>query len=71
MWVTIPTWTSRAASSAPCAKPARGTIPHKPARKAPGSPADVDVKARIDGMQEMARDGSRETLANLKQVAEG
>jgi uncharacterized protein YndB with AHSA1/START domain len=35
-----------------------------------GNP-DVDVKARIDGMHQMARDGIKETLANLKKVAEG
>jgi len=34
-----------------------------------GSP-DVDVKARIEGMAEMARDGIRDTLASLKRVAE-
>jgi hypothetical protein len=32
--------------------------------------ANADVKARIDGMAKMARDGIAETLANLKQVAE-
>ena len=31
---------------------------------------DGDVKARIDGMAQMARDGIKETLANLKRVAE-
>ena len=31
---------------------------------------DMDVKARIDGMQQMAREGIPETLANLKKVAE-
>jgi carbon monoxide dehydrogenase subunit G len=31
---------------------------------------DVDVAARIDGMAQMARDGMRDTLANLKRVAE-
>lgn len=30
----------------------------------------ADVAARIDGMAVMARDGIRETLANLKQVAQ-
>ena len=30
----------------------------------------IDVKARIDGMAQMARDGIKETLANLKRVAE-
>ena len=32
--------------------------------------ADADVAARIDGMAEMARDGIRDTLANLKRAAE-
>ena len=31
---------------------------------------NIDVKARIDGMAQMARDGIKDTLANLKQVAE-
>jgi hypothetical protein len=31
---------------------------------------NADVKARIDGMATMARDGIRDTLANLKRVAE-
>jgi carbon monoxide dehydrogenase subunit G len=31
---------------------------------------NADVATRIDGMAEMARDGIRETLANLKRVAE-
>jgi hypothetical protein len=31
---------------------------------------DVDVKARIDGMAQMARDGMKETLGNLKRIAE-
>jgi hypothetical protein len=31
---------------------------------------DLDVRARIDGMAQMARDGIRETLANLKRIAE-
>ncbi|HZR12334.1 MAG TPA: SRPBCC family protein [Acidimicrobiia bacterium] len=35
-----------------------------------GNP-DADVAARIDGMAQMARDGIRDTLANLKRVAEG
>jgi len=30
----------------------------------------ADVKARLDGMAQMARDGIKETLANLKLVAE-
>jgi carbon monoxide dehydrogenase subunit G len=32
--------------------------------------ATLDVKARIDGMAQMARDGISGTLANLKRVAE-
>jgi len=32
---------------------------------------DMDVKARIDGMQEMAREGITTTLGNLKKIAEG
>jgi ligand-binding SRPBCC domain-containing protein len=31
---------------------------------------DADVAARIDGMAQLARDGIRDTLANLKRVAE-
>ena len=31
---------------------------------------NVDVKPRIDGMKQMAVEGMRETLANLKRVAE-
>ncbi len=31
---------------------------------------DVDVKARIDGMAQMAKDGIKETLGNLKRIAE-
>lgn len=31
---------------------------------------NVDVKARIDGMAQMARDGITDTLANLKRVVE-
>jgi hypothetical protein len=31
---------------------------------------NVDVKARIDGMAQMARDGIKDTLASLKRVAE-
>jgi len=38
-------------------------------RESAGDP-NVDVKPRIDGMAQMARDGIKETLANLKQVAE-
>ena len=32
--------------------------------------ANADVKARLDGMAQMTRDGIRDTLANLKRVAE-
>jgi hypothetical protein len=35
-----------------------------------GGDPDLDVKARIEGMAQMARDGITETLANLKRVAE-
>jgi carbon monoxide dehydrogenase subunit G len=38
-------------------------------RDAAGDP-NVDVKPRIDGMAQMARDGMKDTLANLKRVAE-
>ena len=31
---------------------------------------NLDVQARIEGMAQMARDGIKDTLANLKQVAE-
>lgn len=31
---------------------------------------DEDVKARLDGMKDRTRDGIKETLANLKKVAE-
>lgn len=31
---------------------------------------DIDVGARVDGMAQMARDGIRDTLSRLKQVAE-
>jgi hypothetical protein len=31
---------------------------------------DVDVKARVDGMAQMAKDGIKETLGNLKRIAE-
>ena len=34
-----------------------------------GDPS-IDVAARIEGMAQMARDGIRDTLANLKRVAE-
>lgn len=33
--------------------------------------SEADIKKRIDGMHQMARDGMKETLANLKKVAEG
>jgi hypothetical protein len=32
--------------------------------------AEADVEARIEGMAQLARDGIKDTLANLKQVAE-
>jgi carbon monoxide dehydrogenase subunit G len=35
-----------------------------------GRDPSVDVEARIEGMAQMARDGIRDTLANLKRVAE-
>jgi hypothetical protein len=35
-----------------------------------GGDANLDVKARIDGMAQMAREGMKDTLANLKRVAE-
>jgi carbon monoxide dehydrogenase subunit G len=38
-------------------------------REGAGDP-NVDVKPRIDGMAQMARDGIKDTLANLKRVAE-
>jgi hypothetical protein len=31
---------------------------------------NLDIKARIDGMAQMARDGIKNTLANLKRIAE-
>jgi len=36
-----------------------------------GRNPDIDVKARIDGMHQTAIKGIKETLANLKQAAEG
>lgn len=36
-----------------------------------GGDPNIDVGQRIDGMAQMARDGIRDTLANLKRVAEG
>lgn len=38
-------------------------------RAGAGDP-NIDVKARIDGMAQMARDGIKDTLVNLKRVAE-
>ncbi len=35
-----------------------------------GGDPSIDVKPRIDGMAQMARDGIKDTLANLKRVAE-
>ena len=35
-----------------------------------GRNPDMDVKKRIDGMQQLARDGIKDTLANLKGLAE-
>jgi len=47
-------------------------LPQYPDMVRSGAPDadDADVKARIDGMAQMARDGMKETLANLKRVAE-
>ena len=44
-------------------------LPAYPAFVADGDPT-LDVKARIEGMAQMARDGIKDTLANLKRVAE-
>jgi ligand-binding SRPBCC domain-containing protein len=44
-------------------------LPSYPDMVSGGDPS-VDVAARIDGMAQMARDGMKETLANLKRVAE-
>jgi len=44
-------------------------LPAYPEFASAGTP-DLDVKARIDGMAQMARDGIKETLGNLKRVAE-
>ena len=44
-------------------------LPAYPDFVSAGNP-DVDVKARIEGMAQMARDGIRDTLARLKHVAE-
>src|SRR4051794_17405964 len=44
-------------------------LPAYPGFVSAGNP-DMDVKARIDGMQQMAATGIKETLASLKRVAE-
>jgi hypothetical protein len=44
-------------------------LPAYPGFVSAGNP-DMDVKARIDGMQQVAVEGIKETLANLKKVAE-
>lgn len=44
-------------------------LPAYPDFVSAGDP-NIDVKARIDGMAQMAREGIAATLANLKQVAE-
>jgi hypothetical protein len=44
-------------------------LPAYPGFVSAGDP-DMDVKARIDGMQQLARDGIKDTLSNLKRVAE-
>jgi carbon monoxide dehydrogenase subunit G len=44
-------------------------LPAYPDMVRSGDP-NVDVRARIDGMAQLARDGIKETLANLKRVAE-
>ena len=44
-------------------------LPAYPGFVSAGDP-NLDVKTRIDGMAQMARDGIKETLANLKRVAE-
>jgi hypothetical protein len=44
-------------------------LPAYPDFVSAGDP-NLDVKARIDGMAQMARDGIRDTLANLKRTAE-
>jgi hypothetical protein len=36
-----------------------------------GHSPDADVAARLDGMAALARDGIRDSLANLKRIAEG
>lgn len=44
-------------------------LPAYPDFVSAGNP-NLDVAARIDGMAQMARDGMKDTLANLKRVAE-
>ena len=44
-------------------------LPAYPDFVSAGDP-NLDVDARIEGMAQMARDGMKETLANLKRVAE-
>lgn len=44
-------------------------LPAYPDFVSAGDP-NLDVEARIEGMAQMARDGIRDTLANLKRVAE-
>ena len=44
-------------------------LPAYPDFVSAGDP-NLDVAARIEGMAQMARDGMKETLANLKKVAE-
>jgi Polyketide cyclase / dehydrase and lipid transport len=44
-------------------------LPAYPDFVSAGDP-NLDVKARIEGMAQMARDGIKDTLANLKRVAE-
>ena len=44
-------------------------LPAYPDFVSAGDP-NLDIKARIDGMAQMARDGIKDTLANLKRVAE-
>ena len=45
-------------------------LPAYPEFVSAGDP-NLDVEARIEGMAQMARDGIKDTLANLKRVAEG
>jgi len=44
-------------------------LPAYPDMVSAGDP-NLDVEARIEGMAQMARDGIKDTLANLKRVAE-